>query len=416
MADSPNQEGLGGGEFEALLQDYLGDESNSSEVRRGDVVEGTVVSVDREGVLLDIGQKSEGIVPSNDLQHLEPAFVQELKPGEQVFVYVINPENADGQAVLSLSRARAEQGWRILQKLMDDTATIEADVVEYNKGGLIVITEGVRGFVPASQVYSIRAVDAPQTDEEGGNPAMAAMVGQRLKLKVLEVNRRRNRLVLSERAAMQEVRSAQREKLLEELREGQLRKGRVTSIRPFGAFVDLGGADGLVHLSELSWNRVEDPNEIVRLGQEVEVFVLSVDQDTKRIALSLRRAQPEPWDDIASRYFIGQIVTGTVTKLVNFGAFARLDGPIEGLIHVSELTDRHILHPKEVVREGDVLALKIVRIEPDRHRLALSLKQAQDELGDDYESFLAEQNPQQEAAGAPEPDEAEATTDDETTE
>ncbi len=402
MADSPNQEGLGGGDFEALLQDYLGDETGSADIRRGDVVEGTIVSVDREGVLLDIGQKSEGIVPAQDLANLEPAFVQELKPGEQVFVYVTNPENADGQAVLSLSRARAEQGWRILQKLMDEGATIEADVVEYNKGGLIVITEGVRGFVPASQVYSIRSVDAPQSDEEGGNPAMAAMVGQRLKLKVLEVNRRRNRLVLSERLAMQEVRSAQREKLLEELREGQIRRGRVTSIRPFGAFVDLGGADGLVHLSELSWNRVEDPHEVVRLGQEVEVVVLSVDQDTKRIALSLRRAQPEPWDDIAGRYYIGQIVTGTVTKLVNFGAFARLDGPIEGLIHVSELTDRHILHPKEVVREGDVLALKIVRIEPDRHRLALSLKQAQDELGEDYESFLAERRPQAEEAGAAE--------------
>jgi small subunit ribosomal protein S1 len=196
---------------------------------------------------------------------------------------------------------------------------------------------------------------------------------------------------------MQEVRSAQREKLLQDLTEGQVRKGRVTSIRNFGAFVDLGGADGLVHLSELSWNRVEDPTEIVRVGQEVEVYVMSVDQETKRIALSLRRAQPEPWDEIADKFYIGQLVTGTITKLVNFGAFARLDGPVEGLIHVSELTDRHIMHPKEVVGEGDVLTLKIVRIEPDRHRLALSLKQAQDELGADYDNYLKTSTTQREA-------------------
>jgi small subunit ribosomal protein S1 len=245
-------------------------------------------------------------------------------------------------------------------------------VTGYNKGGLLVNVEGVHAFVPLSQVVGVR----PDQEGEGG---LASAVGKQLRLKVIEINRRRNRVILSERAALQEWRSQQKDRLLAELREGEIRKGRVSSVRSFGVFIDLGGADGLAHLSEVSWDRNKTPEEMYRIGDEVDVYVMKVDPETKKIALSLRRAQPEEWDLIVDKYQVGRVVPGMVTKLVTFGAFARIEGPVEGLIHVSELVDRRIAHPKEVVREGDLLPLKIVRIERDRHRLGLSLREARDE-------------------------------------
>jgi small subunit ribosomal protein S1 len=230
----------------------------------------------------------------------------------------------------------------------------------------------VHAFVPLSQVVGVR----PDQEGEGG---LASAVGKQLRLKVIEINRRRNRVILSERAALQEWRSQQKDRLLSELKEGEIRKGRVSSVRSFGVFIDLGGADGLAHLSEVSWDRNKSPEEMYRIGDEVDVYVMKVDPDTKKIALSLRRAQPEEWDLIVDKYQVGRVVPGMVTKLVTFGAFARIEGPVEGLIHVSELVDRRIAHPKEVVREGDLLPLKIVRIERDRHRLGLSLREARDE-------------------------------------
>jgi small subunit ribosomal protein S1 len=207
------------------------------------------------------------------------------------------------------------------------------------------------------------------------------MVGKQFRLKVIEIDRRRNRLILSERAALHDWRNEQKERLLQELKEGEIRRGRVTGIRNFGIFVDLGGADGLVHISEVSWDRTKSPEEVVKVGDEVSIYVMKVNPETKKIALSLRRAQPEPWETIIDKYRVGQLVTGTITKLASFGAFARLEGPIEGLIHISELADRRIEHPKEVVKEGEVLTLKVLRIEPERRRLGLSLRQAQEEAG-----------------------------------
>ena len=248
----------------------------------------------------------------------------------------------------------------------------DAEVTGYNKGGLLVNVEGVSAFVPLSQVVGVR----PEQEGEGG---LASAVGKQLRLKVIEINRRRNRVILSERAALQEWRSQQKDRLLAELKEGEIRKGRVSSVRSFGVFIDLGGADGLAHLSEVSWDRNKSPEEMYKIGDEVDVYVMKVDPETKKIALSLRRAQPEEWDLIVDKYQVGRVVPGMVTKLVTFGAFARIEGPVEGLIHVSELVDRRIAHPKEVVREGDLLPLKIVRIERDRHRLGLSLREARDE-------------------------------------
>ena len=208
--------------------------------------------------------------------------------------------------------------------------------------------------------------------------ALAQRVGQSVELRLLELNRRRNRVILSERLALQQKRDEEKDRLLLELREGEVRRGRVSGLSSFGAFVDLGGADGLIHISEFSWEPVQSPDEVVKLGDELDVYVLKVDQDARKIALSLRRLQPEPWQTIADRYQEGQLVQGTVTKLTTFGAFARIEGSVEGLIHISELTDRMVHHPKEVVDEGDVLTLKIIKIEPERRRLGLSLKQAED--------------------------------------
>ena len=360
-------------DMEALLQDESVD---YRALRRGDVVEGRVMSFLRDGVLVDIGSKSEGILPYGEMHSLGADPTSRLQRDETILVYVLQPETSEGQVLLSLDKARGERGWRVLQQRYDEGESFEAEVMGHNKGGLLVNVEGVNAFVPLSQVVGVRA-EGP--DGEISESALASMTGRKLRVKVIEINRRRNRVILSERAAMQEWRSAQKDRLLSELHEGEIRRGRITSVRSFGVFIDLGGADGLAHLSELSWDRNRPPEEIYHVGDEVDAYVMKVDPETKKIALSLRRAQPERWEEIADKYHQGQMVVGRVTKLVTFGAFARIDGPVEGLIHVSELVDRRITHPKEVVREGDILPLRIVRIERDRHRLGLSLKAARDE-------------------------------------
>lgn len=368
------------------MQDLLGQEESRQYrvLRRGEVVEGTIVSMDREGLLVDIGAKSEGVVPPSEATSLHTGDEAAPEVGDTVLVYVVQTEDSEGSAVLSLDRARAERGWRKVQRLFESQESFEGEVVDYNKGGLIVSIEGVRGFLPSSQVMGLRSdvsADAQLEDR------FKEMVNRTLRMKVVEMNRRRNRVILSERAAMQEWRSQQKERLLGELAPGDVRKGVITSVTSFGAFVDLGGADGLIHLSELSWDRVDHPSEVVHVGDEVNVYVMNVDPDTKKIGLSLRRAQGEPWQRVTGRYSLGQLVTGKITKLTSFGAFARLEEGIEGLIHVSELSERRITHPREIVHEGDVLTLKVVKIEPERHRLGLSLRQAVEEIGD--EAFQA---------------------------
>ena len=349
-----------------------GEAPEPRQLRRGEVVEGLVMGVEREGVLVDlvdIGSKSEGVVPTHEMHSMGADPLSRIHIGDKLLVYVLQAETEEGQVLLSIDRARGEQGWRVLQERFESGEIFDAEITGFNKGGLLANVEGVNAFIPMSQVVGAK----PGT--EGANP-LSEMVGRSLRMKVIEINRRRNRAILSERAAMQEWRAAQKERLLEELTEGEVRTGKVTSIRNFGVFVDLGGADGLAHLSELSWDRNSDPEELFKVGQEIEVFVMRVDRENKKIALSIRRAAPEQWQDLISKYHVGDVVPGVVTKLVAFGAFTRLPGPVEGLAHVSEIVDRRINHPEEVLAEGDVLPLKIVRIEQDRHRLGLSLREA----------------------------------------
>jgi small subunit ribosomal protein S1 len=350
------------------------------ELRRGEIIEGVVVGTDRDGILVDIGAKSEGVVPPQEMHCLQPEGPSRLNSGDKVLVFIVQPESQEGQIILSLDRARGERGWRVLQDYLDKNEAFEAYITGSNKGGLLVNVEGVNAFVPLSQLVSGPERGSPENTQT----ALSQWVGKTITLKVIELNRRRNRAILSERAAVQEKRAAEKERLLLELQEGDVKTGTVTSIRDFGIFVDIGGADGLVHLSELSWERTpKSPHELFRVGDEVPVFVLKIDNESKKIALSVRRAQPERWEEIVANYREGQIVPGQVTKLAPFGAFVRLEGPIEGLIHISELVDRRINHPREVVDEEDVVPVKIVRIEYDRHRLGLSLRQARDKSEED---------------------------------
>jgi small subunit ribosomal protein S1 len=315
--------------------------------------------------------------------------LESLEVGDPVLTMVIRPETADNPAVLSIDRAVGEQGWRYLEKALDATEIIEGKITGFNRGGSIVEVEGVQGFVPMSQLVSVSRDHFRMYQEGEGEvdpevdaarrEAQAKDLGKSLQMKVLEVNRGRNRAIFSERQAIQEFRDEQKARLIEELSEGEVRMGKVTGISSFGAFVDLGGADGLIHISELSWSLVNSPDEVVSVGDELDVYVLRVDAENKKIALSLRRLQPEPWETIHERHTVGEVVPATVTKLTNFGAFARVEDSVEGLIHISELSTRMITHPREVVREGDEVRVKILRIEPDRRRLGLSLKQTEDD-------------------------------------
>jgi small subunit ribosomal protein S1 len=341
-------------------------------LRHGDVVEGQVMRADEDGILVSIGHKSEGIIPQHEMQSLLPQLVDRYPVGAKILVYVIDMSGAEGQVVLSFDKARGEESWLVLQECIESGNPVDGKIVGYNRGGAVVDIDGLQAFIPLSQVVMpLGVVGDPEE-------ALAQRVGEHLRLKVLEVNRRRNRAVLSERALVREQREGQKEKLLAELTEGEVRKGEVTGVSSFGAFVDMGGADGLIHISELSWTPVTSVEEVVHVGQEVDVYVLRVDRENKRIALSLRRLSATPWDQAAQRFELGQLVTATVTKLMDFGAFARLEDSIEGLIHVSELSDKHIQHPREVVQVGDALTLRIVSMDLDRHRMGLSLKQVEE--------------------------------------
>ena len=366
------------------LLDQMGEIKSA---RRGDIVEGVIMRADTsDGLFVNIGQKSEAHVPANEMRTVEGDIPS--MAGGQIIAMVVRPESGDNPAILSVDRAVGEEGWRSLEKAMESGEVIEGKIAGFNRGGSIVEVTGVQGFVPMSQLVSVPRERFRLYQEEGSSlspeeqesirEAQDAEIGREIQMKVLEVNRSRNRAIFSERQAVQESRDLLKAKLISGLSEGEVRMGRVTGISSFGAFVDIGGADGLIHISELSWSMVNSPEEVVSVGQEVDVYVLRVDAENMKIALSLRRLQPQPWDTIQERHNIGDVVDAKVTKLTNFGAFARVEDSIEGLIHISELSARMISHPREVVREGDDVRVKILRIEPERRRLGLSLKQADD--------------------------------------
>lgn len=353
----------------------LVDDFQYKPLKAGETRDGIIVSIKPGEILVDVGAKSEGVIPQRELERLGRDYLESLHVGDQVVVYVVRPEDKDGNIVLSLAKAQQERDWREAERLLESNETFQSTIIGYNRGGVICRVGKLRGFIPASQLVTKPEGDVDENDEH----RYASLVNKQVWLKVVELDRRRNRLILSERLAMRDVRRKKKEQLLSDLKKGDVLKGRVSSIAKFGAFVDLGGADGLIHLSELSWGRVTHPSEVLKVGDEVEVQVLNVDLERKRIGLSLRRMEPEPWSVVHERYAVGQLVEGVITKLASFGAFARIDNNLEGLIHISELANHRVNHPREVVKEGDRVTLRIIRIDPAKRRMGLSLKRVAEE-------------------------------------
>ena len=342
----------------------------------GDIVEGTVVKVDRDEVLVDIGYKTEGVILSRELSikhDVDPAEVVEV--GDGIEALVLTKEDKDGRLMLSKKRAQYERAWGDIERIKEEDGVVTGTVIEVVKGGLIVDI-GLRGFLPASLVEMRRVRD------------LAPYIGQQVEAKIIELDKNRNNVVLSRRAWLEQTQSAVRHDFLQTLQKGQVRPGVVSSIVNFGAFVDLGGVDGLVHVSELSWKHIEHPSEVVTVGDEVTVEVLDVDMDRERVSLSLKATQEDPWQHFARTHIIGQIVPGKVTKLVPFGAFVRVEDGIEGLVHISELAVRHIDLPEQVVGVDETIYVKVIDIDLDRRRISLSLKQANEGVDPEAEEFL----------------------------
>jgi small subunit ribosomal protein S1 len=341
----------------------------------GDIVEGVVVKVDRDEVLLDIGYKTEGVIPSRELSikhDVDPAEV--VSVGDRIEALVLQKEDKEGRLILSKKRAQYERAWGTIEKIKEEDGVVTGTVIEVVKGGLI-LDIGLRGFLPASLVEMRRVRD------------LQPYVGKELEAKIIELDKNRNNVVLSRRAWLEQTQSEVRSTFLQTLQKGQIRKGVVSSIVNFGAFVDLGGVDGLVHVSELSWKHIDHPSEVVEVGQEVTVEVLDVDMDRERVSLSLKSTLEDPWQQFARTHQIGQIVPGKVTKLVPFGAFVRVDDGIEGLVHISELAERHVEIPEQVVQVGDDVLVKVIDIDLDRRRISLSLKQANEGYAESVEHF-----------------------------
>src|SRR6266498_4104237 len=339
----------------------------------GDIVEGTVVKVDRYEVLLYIGYKTEGVIPSRELSikhDVDPHDV--VKTGEHIEALVLQKEDKEGRLILSKKRAQYERAWGTIEKIKEDDGVVTGTVIEVVKGGLI-LDIGLRGFLPASLVEMRRVRD------------LQPYVGRELEAKIIELDKNRNNVVLSRRAYLEQTQSEVRTEFLHKLQKGLVRKGQVSSIVNFGAFVDLGGVDGLVHVSELSWKHVDHPSEIVSVGQEVEVEVLDVDLERERVSLSLKATQEDPWKEFERKYRAGEVISGQVTKIVPFGAFVRVAQGIEGLVHISELSTMHVESPEQIVNVGDQVRVKVIDVDVPRRRISLSMRQVGDEVAVELE-------------------------------
>jgi small subunit ribosomal protein S1 len=339
----------------------------------GDLVTGEVVKIEHDEVLLDIGYKSEGVIPARELsirKDVNPADI--VKLGDTIEALVLQKEDKEGRLILSKRRAEYERAWNRVEEKFNKGENVEGEVIEVVKGGLI-LDIGLRGFLPASLVDIRRVKD------------LNAYLGTRIEARVIEMDRNRNNVVLSRRVVLEEARKAERSEILSKLKPGMRLKGTVSSIVDFGAFVDLGGIDGLIHISELSWNHVNHPSDVVKVGQEVEVQVLDVDLNRERISLGLKQTQEDPWRSLVKKYPVGAIVEGTVTKLVTFGAFVDLGDGIEGLVHISEMAKQHVDAPSQVCKVGDKVQVKVMEIDLDRRRISLSMKAAAETLGVEVE-------------------------------
>jgi len=379
-----------------LIPDY---DSTFPIINEGEVVRGKVVRVDKDEVLIDIGYKSEGVIPVSELsirRSVNPA--DEVQLGDEIDALVMTKEDAEGRLILSKKRARFEMAWKRIEEAAESGEPVEGTVIEVVKGGLI-LDLGVRGFLPASLVDIRRVQDLDE------------FMGQTLRCKVIELNRSRNNVVLSRRAVLEEERKEMRQAILDRLSPGDVVTGTISNIVDFGAFVDLDGIDGLIHISELSWSHVNHPSELLEIGQEVEVKVLDIDRERQRISLGLKQTQSDPWQQVVDTYDQGDVVEGRVTKVVTFGAFIEVVPGVEGLVHISELADHHVENPREVVTQGETVKARIIEMDAERRRLSLSLKRVDGDvegeapalgLSEEVFSDQAEEAPELEASAEPE--------------
>jgi len=348
--------------MESLLEEF----SPKEIIQRGDIVDGTIVSFEPSGLVIDLGRKSEGFVPRGEMKSLSN--LDNYESGDTLISYVVHPETTDGTILLSVDRAKGEQGWKILDSARKDGTTLLGKIVDSNKGGAVVECEGIQGFVPLSQLIG----PARELYQPSG-PPKPGFIGMPIEFRITELNRRRNRAIFSERAALEAIKKKLKSERIKDFKVNDIVKGRVLGTSKFGVFVEMDGADGLIHISELSWDTVMDPENFVEIGTELDVQIINIDIENLRIALSLKRMQPEPWDRLSSDINVGNVMKGSITKLASFGAFARVKGGLEGLIHLSELSYDKIEHPGEIVKEGQEVDVKIIRIEEERKRLGLSL-------------------------------------------
>lgn len=340
----------------------------------GEVRPGHIVAVRNNEILVDIGAKSEGLITNQEINLLDSATKALLREGEEVMVYVLDPEDSNGNIILSYRKAAEEKDWITAADLLETQDVLESEIVGFNKGGVLVTLGQLRGFVPNSQLARNRI---PAGSYEDRQRALQNLVGEPVTVKVIEVDRERNRLILSELAATREIRQAAKDEVLSNLEEGAVIEGRVVNLADFGAFVDIGGIEGLVHLSEMSWKRVQSPEELVSRGDKVQVQVLNVDQERQRVALSMKRLEADPWSHIDDLYTVGQLAEAQITRLTKFGAFARLDDDyqLEGLIHISELAEERVEQARDIVKPGDRVTVRIIRLDPKQRQVGLSLKQ-----------------------------------------
>ena len=370
--------------MESLIEEF----SPKEILERGEIVDGTVISIQENGLVIDLGQKSEGFVPKNEMKSLTNP--ESYEKGKQIITYVIFPETQEGTILLSVDRARGEQGWKTLDSARQEGKTLIGKIVDSNKGGAVVECEGVQGFVPLSQLIGpARELYTPS------GPPKAGFIGMSIEFRITELNRRRNRAIFSERAALEAVKLKLKSERIKELNVGDVVKGKVLGTSKFGVFVEMDGADGLIHISELSWDTVLDPENFVQIGTSLDVQIIKIDHENLRIALSLKRLQPEPWEMISGDVSVGTIMKGTITKLASFGAFARVKGGLEGLIHLSELSYDKVDLPSDVVSEGQEVEVKIIKIEEERKRLGLSLlldKEVEDSPSDNDKDLSNESN------------------------
>jgi small subunit ribosomal protein S1 len=395
------------------LEEYLTDGEYDYQLpKRGDIHTGVVVEIGDRGAIVDAGFKRDGIVPAGDLDRLDEETRTSIQPGDEVAVAVRKPQDEEGRLILSIYQALVQEDWQEAERMLEEGQLYEGEISGYNRGGLLVPFGRIRGFIPASHTVGMpRGLKGDERRER-----LADMVGEKVGLKVIEVDRHRRRLILSQRQARRAWQRIQRKRVMEELAEGKTAFGTVTGITDFGAFVDLGGADGLIHISELSWRQVDDPREVVEVGDEVEVYVLNLDWDRTRIALSLKRLKPNPWSQVAGHYEVGELVEGRVSRVLDFGAFVQLDLGVEGLLHISEMAGASQLSPTEILQTGQRVLVKIIGIDPHKQRITLSARQVH---RDQWEQWMAQhrivsEEPEEEAPEAlevpEEPEEGVAAT------